>query len=143
MDTQLYPSSKYFTSKEDYLAFRQQWKDALKAGAHPEACHFLVYAIITGRDWRKAFPLPTNSNKLNNGYTPRVCVAARRIALAVRRGDEASQAIFCLINGDTVTPEMLQKVAEEVATLAKISGDRYGMAELNKLYADVTPKVEA
>ncbi len=142
MDTQLHPSSKYFKNKEAYLAFRKQWKDALKAGAHPEACHFLLFAILVGHDWRKAFPLPTNSNKLNNGYTPRVCVAARQIILAVRHGSEASTALFGLIAGDIVTAEMLQKVSEEVATLGRIVGDRYGMAELKKIYA-ATSKMEA
>ncbi len=143
MDTQFHPSSKYFKTKEDYLAFRQHWKGVLKVGARPEACHFLVYSILIGHDWRKAFSLPTNFNKLNNGYTPRVCAAARQIILAVRHDSEASTALFGLILGDTVTAEMLQKVSEEVVTLARISGDRYGMVELRKIYSATMPKAEA
>jgi hypothetical protein len=153
-NSNIYPSSKYFQSKDDCLAFRQTWKNAIKNGAHPQAYHFLVYAIVTGHDWRKAFPLPTSKNKLNNGYTPEVTRAARQIWRWARldsQGRNSStqtneavfKAAFSPIFGESLTYDMLQKVSEEVSPLSDLHGDVVGMGKIRQIYAATAQKVEA
>ena len=67
----------FFDSKEEYLTFRQAWKDFHKEGKHKPVphddyyggtryvsdlmcVHHLIYALLRGRDIRKMF-VPNNS----------------------------------------------------------------------------------
>jgi len=73
-----------FESKEHYLAFRKAWSESVNS---PEAkktlevsvygdpywepgCmnsgHFVLYAVLRGRDWRKGFTTPIKESKKNN-----------------------------------------------------------------------------
>jgi len=55
-------------SKEQYLYFKDVWSKACNSDEfHLTREHFLFYALITGKDVRKAFTPTTNENKLNNG----------------------------------------------------------------------------
>lgn len=65
-------SSQLIASREDYLALRKHWAALVNSDRKHEmkAVHYLIYMILLGRDWRKAFTFPTNKNKVNNGYTP-------------------------------------------------------------------------
>lgn len=63
---------KFFSSASDYIVFRQHWSKLINSGRKHElkAVHHLIYLVLCGKDWRKAFTFPTNHNKLNNGYRP-------------------------------------------------------------------------
>ena len=34
------------------------------------AAHYLLYAVLRGRNWHNGFTNPTNTNKVHNGYRP-------------------------------------------------------------------------
>ena len=65
-------TSKFFSSAADYVAFRAQWSKLINSEHKQElkAVHHLIYLVLCGKDWRKAFPFPTNHNKIDNGYQP-------------------------------------------------------------------------
>lgn len=41
--------------------------------------HYALYAALRGKDWRKGLTLPTNSNKLNNGYQSKALQIAKHL----------------------------------------------------------------
>jgi hypothetical protein len=53
----------WFTSKEHYLEFRAAFKKYLREGGEPQACHFLLYAILRNRDWKKGWTYPEHPGK--------------------------------------------------------------------------------
>lgn len=55
-----------FETKEQYLAMRKEWA---KWNEHTAAQH-LLYAILRGSNWTKAFTRITNSKKIENGHVP-------------------------------------------------------------------------
>lgn len=65
-------ASVFFATHDDYLNFRRHWSQLVNSERRHElkAAHHLLYLVLTGRDWRKAFTFPSSPNKLNNGYTP-------------------------------------------------------------------------
>ena len=50
----------YFETKEHYLNLRKRWAQLHKEGKL-EGKHFLMYAILRGKDWRKCFATPTKT----------------------------------------------------------------------------------
>jgi hypothetical protein len=67
-------TSKFFASQEDYDAFRARWGKLVNSDKKNSltATHHLIYLVLCGKNWQKAFSLPTNKNKLENGYTPEI-----------------------------------------------------------------------
>jgi len=59
---------------ENYVKLRKQWskmvnskaKDTLTLADH------IIYLILIGKNWQKAICLPTNKNKLENHYQPKI-----------------------------------------------------------------------
>ncbi len=75
-------TARFFTSSTtDYLAFRRHWSKLVNSERKHElkAVHHLLYLVLSGKDWRKAFTFPTNSHKLNNGYTPELYRALQQL----------------------------------------------------------------
>jgi len=141
-------NTSIFESKEHYLAFRKAWSESVnspeakKTLIRPEygdpyrkpGCmnsgHFVLYAILRGRDWRKGFTIPTRENKKNN----RADLVARNIVRGywdsndwyIERGQGKSQAAptpdhlvklmetFLSPFKGTVTIEMLLEVGEKL-----------------------------
>ena len=62
-------TSRFFSTAQDYLAFRRQWSTLLNSERKHEltAAHHLLYLALCGKDWRKAFTLARNPRKLANG----------------------------------------------------------------------------
>jgi len=59
-----------FTSKEQYLQFVEAFKKASKE-KNLTTEHFMLYAILRNKDWRKGFATITNHNKLTcSGMKP-------------------------------------------------------------------------
>lgn len=56
----------FFADKEEYLALRATWK-ALAQAKTLSASDMAAYALLRGKDLRKAFSPITNPNKLANG----------------------------------------------------------------------------
>lgn len=56
----------FFPSKEEYLAFRAEWKAAARAKTLT-AADMAAYALLRGKDLRQAFTPITNPTKLANG----------------------------------------------------------------------------
>ena len=57
---------EWFTSKEHYLEFRAAFKayandENKKYGLSP--CHFVLYAILRNRDWKKGWTYPSKAGK--------------------------------------------------------------------------------
>ena len=63
-------TTKYFETKEQYLAFRQAWKDAINNKTHHmTAAHFMLYNIIRGKDPQHGFtPFQRHSKMEGMGY---------------------------------------------------------------------------
>ena len=59
----------WFASAEEYAALESRWSKLTNSDAHrnlgPE--HHLLYAVLRGKDYRKAFAPVTNARKLENG----------------------------------------------------------------------------
>ena len=59
----------WFTSKEHYLEFRAAFKSWIKRGERTYASHFLLYAFLRNRDWKKGWTYPTKPGKqLEHNY---------------------------------------------------------------------------
>lgn len=103
--------SCFFASRDDFLSFRRQWSRLVNSDHKHQltAAHHLLYLILTGRDWRKAFTFPSQSNKLNNGYTPELYSALDVLGSRYRQ-----QFLLSPFDG-LVTPDMLEKVRQLLA----------------------------
>lgn len=99
-------TSRLHGSGPGYEALVAHWrrlvtdKEARKALT---AAHFLLYAVLRGKDWRKGFTRATRASKLANGHDPQHAAneALRRVHLW---GDLL--AAF----GDSVTRPTLERV---------------------------------
>jgi hypothetical protein len=62
----------FFASETGYTDLRRHWSLLVRSERRHElaAVHYLFYQVLRGKDWRKSFTFPSNSNKLNNGYQP-------------------------------------------------------------------------
>jgi hypothetical protein len=56
--------TRFFANKEEYLKFRQSWKDYFNSGNQTNATHYMIYAALRGKDINKCFTEITNNNKL-------------------------------------------------------------------------------
>ena len=80
-------TARFFSSSTtDYLAFRRHWSKLVNSERKHElkAVHHLLYLVLSGKDWRKAFIFPTNANKMNNGYTPKLYRALQQLGSPYR-----------------------------------------------------------
>ena len=62
-------TARFFPNSGSYNALRKYWSSLINSERKHEltAAHHLLYLALTGKDWRKAFTLPTNQRKLDNG----------------------------------------------------------------------------
>jgi hypothetical protein len=129
----------HFESKEHYLQLRQRWSWLHNSPDAPKlkSAHYLFYALLRGRDWRKGFTMFTNEVKRANGYwgawganvatTELKCMSVR-----ARTGD-----FLAPFNG-LVTLSMLKLVRD--AYLSKSSYFLAGLPE--EAYPDPDPVEE-
>ena len=101
-------TSRFFTTPQDYAAFRRHWSTLLNSDRRHEltAAHHLLYLALCGKDWRKAFTLASNRRKLENGAYSGWALWRALDRIHWTR-DEA--ALLALFDG-LITPEMLQQV---------------------------------
>jgi hypothetical protein len=95
-----------------YQSIRQQWSKLVRSPRKREltAAHYLLYAALLGKDWRKGFTCITNQRKLDNGAFAAWALFRATEALHLPSSEEALLAPF----GDLVTSSMLQTLRELV-----------------------------
>jgi hypothetical protein len=59
--------------QENYFKLRKHWSNLVNSEENKKLTlgHHILYLILLGKDWTKAFTLPTNSNKVANNYKPK------------------------------------------------------------------------
>jgi len=57
---------------ENYTKLRAHWALLVKEGMPLTLAHHILYLILIGKNWQKAVTLPTNKNKLENHYKPKI-----------------------------------------------------------------------
>jgi hypothetical protein len=109
-----YYTANFFASQDEFVALRKHWSALVNSDRKHElkAVHHLLYLVLTGKDWRKAFSFPTNKNKLNNGYIPEVYNA-----LDLLSSTYSSASVLRPFDG-LVTPEMLDEVRKVISHAA-------------------------
>lgn len=62
-------TARFFPNSDSYNALRRYWSSLINSEHKHEltAAHHLLYLVLTGKDWRKAFTPPSNQRKLDNG----------------------------------------------------------------------------
>ncbi len=62
-------TAQFFPNSESYNAFRKHWSALINSEHKHElsAAHHLLYLVLIGKDWRKAFTPLANQRKLDNG----------------------------------------------------------------------------
>lgn len=108
-----------FRDKEHYLKFVAAFKKSSQA-KNLRTVHFMLYAILRNRDWRKGFTSTTNKNKLANGRKPNDTLNHSLMVLRsmLKHGTNDWQVQmaarelveFNTIFGDTITAEMLEQI---------------------------------
>ena len=98
-----------FTSKDQYLLFKQAWAKAAQSG-DLTAGHFLLYNLLLDRKLTTGFTPTFTARKLpgRTGVNSGVCLAAKQLTLA--KGWEFKQKQFLGVLGNTITPEMLEQI---------------------------------
>ena len=105
-------TAKFFSTEQDYVAFRKHWATIVNdKNVELTSSHHLLYLVLSGKDWRKGFTLPTNKNKLDNGYQPGITRAMETLFSKYR--EPGLLAPF----GKLVTHEALVEARKLVNTL--------------------------
>lgn len=62
-------TARFFPNPDSYNALRKHWSCLINSEQKHKltAVHHLLYLVLLGKDWRKAFTCPTNKRKLENG----------------------------------------------------------------------------
>lgn len=60
-------TGKILGSPEKYEALTRAWKQACKDGVKLEVEHYILYAALRGKDWRKAITPLRDKKRLENG----------------------------------------------------------------------------
>ena len=62
-------TARILNDTHNYIALRHQWRTLVNSERKHElsAAHHVLYLMLIGKDWRKAFTPPTNRRKLENG----------------------------------------------------------------------------
>lgn len=103
-------TAQVLTHPRLYPTIRQHWSDLVRSPRKHEltAAHYLLYAALLGKDWRKGFTCITNRRKLDNGAFASWALFRATETLHLPSSEEALLAPF----GGLVTSHMLQNVRE-------------------------------
>lgn len=65
-------TSFFFTSPEGYAELQRRWSEIVNSEEKHNltAAHYLVYAVLRGKDWRKGFTTPKSQDPSWQGATP-------------------------------------------------------------------------
>lgn len=99
-------TARFFPNSDFYNALRKHWSVLINSERKHElsAAHHLLYLALIGKDWRKAFTIPTNQHKLDNGAFLGWRMFRALQAIQSKFKEEELLAPF----DGLITPEMLQ-----------------------------------
>ncbi len=126
----------HFKDKQHYIDFRARWSKLCSTdtgrGRLLSPTHYLVYAALRGRDWRRGFTPITNPKKLANGGRDNQgwVHALREIHSSYSEG-----GILAVFDGQ-VTKEMLAQVRAVIPTWDWRNGPY--PSRLEEAYVNVT-----
>lgn len=63
-------TQRFFLVEDGFSLMRKRWSELVNTGHKPSSTELLLYMILRGRDYRKAFSPVTNETKLFNGQNP-------------------------------------------------------------------------
>jgi hypothetical protein len=112
---------------ENYAKLRKQWSKMVNSETKKDLTmyHHILYLVLIGKNWKKAVTLPTNKNKIDNGYKPHIKSVAERW-----NSSYVSTYTRDMIQGDfdgLVTKEMYDKALK--VTNLDMSKDAYNVEE--------------
>ena len=101
-------TAQIFATPDSYNALQHHWSSLIRSERKHDlsAAHHLLYQVLRGKDWRKAFTCPSNPRKLANGALEGWVLFRSLNMLHSRFSEEALLAPF----DGLVTPAMLQMV---------------------------------
>jgi hypothetical protein len=106
---------RFFASEDGYRTLERHWRRMVNSAEPPRllAEHYLLYQVARGRDYRRAFALPTNPVKLANGQVAGcgLRAALQRIQDAARSPEGPRAAELLAPFAGTLTPQSLAAVA--------------------------------
>jgi len=104
-------TSTFFASPTGYDDLEKMWSERMAAKTPTDSSLFLLYAILRGKDYRKAFSPVTNPIKLANGQGPHDSLARSMHYIICHRhfGAHLKTAF-----GHLLSPDALEKIGEMV-----------------------------
>lgn len=104
-------TSEFFSSAEDFYKLQKHWGNLVNSERKNElkAAHYLLYAVLRGKDWRKAFTPLSNQRKLANG-----AFYNWGLLRALYQLHHEPAAILLEPLAEVVTPAMLDSVRQKV-----------------------------
>lgn len=112
-------TTKYFETKEQFIAFRNAWAKAAQAKSL-NAAHHVLFNILLGRPHDRGFTPITNKNKLangaylNHGLFFAVSELKRNVGYAkeTKRSEWTQRWLYTFLEPlkDVITPELLASV---------------------------------
>lgn len=108
-------TARFFSTPDAYTALQRHWGNLMNSERKHEltAAHHLLYLVLRGKDWRKAFTPVTNRRKLENGGFSSWGLFR---ALSVLHFPMVEQELLAPFDG-LVTPEVLRVVRSLVPRL--------------------------
>jgi hypothetical protein len=105
--------AQILSDSDTYSVLRHHWGTLIRSSRRHElkATHHLLYLILLGKDWRKAFTCPTNRRKIENGAFWGWVLFRALVALHMPSSEVELLAPF----DGLVTPMMLQRIRQIVA----------------------------
>lgn len=103
-------TAQILTDPNLYYSIRQRWSEFVRSPRKHElkAAHYLLYAALRGKDWRKGFTCVSNQRKLDNGAFQGWALFRSITIIHMPSQEELLLAPF----GGLVTPLMLQSIRE-------------------------------
>lgn len=133
--------TNFFETKEQYLAFRQSWKNFINSGNHKKykvrhtyddgyhwesdlkCIHHVIYAVIRGKDISTLFTVPTHPDKKRYQKLNDVLYQLQQISNSFPLTYSYQYAKYESLRrpfGDLLTPELIKTVYESLKSM-KIS----------------------
>ena len=109
-------TAQILNDNETYTVLRTHWSALMQSDRKHEltAAHHLLYLVLLGKDWRKAFTPPTNRRKLENGAFEGWVLFR---ALGSIHSVVASPHLLAPFDG-IVTPQILQRIRDLLPSLS-------------------------
>ena len=125
-------TATWFLSEDSFDALTAHWSKLVndkESRKKLTSVHYMVYAILRGKNWHKCFTKPTNVNKLANGYHPAYAAKKAWSVLFNLRNSDYVLAPF----KDFVTPDALVKIR---ALITSISFNMFETEPYNTIWSE-------